>query len=60
MAVIWPLNSRKRFVYSSPIPENLSAVQGVYVWSSAKIIHIPIKCCLELCREIYSVCGKKG
>jgi hypothetical protein len=29
------------------------AVQWVYFWSSAKIIHIQIKCGLELCREMW-------
>jgi hypothetical protein len=41
MAVKRPLNSRKGFVYSSPIPKkSISPVQGVNVWSSGKITHI--------------------
>jgi hypothetical protein len=47
-------------VFKSYSRKSMSAVQGVYVWSSAKIIYVRIKCCLEICREIYKVCSKKG
>ena len=48
-------------VFKSCSRKSTSGVQGFYVWSSAKIIHIRMECRLEPCREIriYKVCGKK-